>query len=280
MATPTKGETAEQAIKGIEQWLAVFGVPREILSDNGPAFRSDKWKEYLLGLGVKVLFSTPYHPQGNGRAEKTVGLITQAVRCVLNETGRGPNSWVEILHTAVRIVNANRNRSTRVSPYEAMLGGPSRMVEDNKAGLDWENGIPPEKAAEVARRAREPEKEDQLEGVSEEFSPGEEVLLKEQQGPYRKMRPLFKEGYVVVKRVGPVNYVIRNEKGQEKVYHREKLKKAGTRWSSPLLILPQNQSDNTVTHTEQPLTSGNGGGRDPYPTRERRPPNFYQAGNF
>ena len=144
------------------------------------------------------------------------------------------------------------------------------MIGDNKAGTAWDTGMPPEEATKVVKRAREINPETQPDSAipHELFTPGEEVLLKEQQGAFRKMRPLFKEGYVVVKRVGPVNYVIRNESGQEKVYHRDKLKKAGTRWATPIFIQPQ-----SVTQT--PPAPDNGGRR--YPSRERKPPDFYQG---
>lgn len=268
MAVPTRGETAEEAIRGIQQWHAVFGVPREILSDNGAAFHAARWKEYLAGLGVKPLFSTPYHPQGNGRAEKTVGLITQAVRCVLSEAGLSPHQWTEAIPTAMRMVNANRNRCTGISPFEAMLGGPSRMIEDNKTGVAWERGIPPEKASAAVELARKQQPENQTTDAGEEFVSGDEVLLKEQQGAFRKVRPLFREGYTIVKKVGPVNYVVRNGRGEEKVYHREKLRKAGQKWTSTLFIPPSA----TPPHQAGDTTSS---GR--YPSRERRPPDFYQG---
>eukprot|EP00116_Pleurobrachia_bachei_P001332 sb/3461594/ len=269
MVTPTKGETAEEAIRGTQQWLAVFGLPREILSDNGPAFQSMKWKEYLNSLGVKKLHSSPYHPQGNGRAEKTVGLVTQAVRCILNDTGKGPQDWVEAIPTAVRTVNANKNRRTRISPHEAMLGGPPRMIGDNKAGAAWDTGMPPEEATKIVKRAREEANRETLPDSvipNEEFTPGEEVLLKESAGSYRKMRPLFKEGYEVIRRIGPVNYIIRKQlNGEEKGFHRDKLKKAGTRVGTPILIQPQ------ITTPIAPVPDN---GERRYPMRERKQPDF------
>lgn len=46
-----------------------FGIPREILSDCGSQFRSQLMSELHRLLGVKPLFTTPYHPSGNGRVE-------------------------------------------------------------------------------------------------------------------------------------------------------------------------------------------------------------------
>lgn len=46
------------------------GIPGEILSDRGTQFTSQLMGELHKHLGVKPLFTTPYHPSGNGRIER------------------------------------------------------------------------------------------------------------------------------------------------------------------------------------------------------------------
>ena len=56
-----------------EALLTIFsrvGIPREILSDRGPQFISQLLGEIHRLLGVKPLFSSPYHPLGNSRVER------------------------------------------------------------------------------------------------------------------------------------------------------------------------------------------------------------------
>ena len=48
-----------------------FGVPHEIVSDNGPQFTSDNFKEFCKDWRIKLTFATPRHPQSNGQAEST-----------------------------------------------------------------------------------------------------------------------------------------------------------------------------------------------------------------
>ena len=44
-----------------------FGVPREIVSDNGPQFISNLVQDVMEQYKIWHRKSTPYHPQANGR---------------------------------------------------------------------------------------------------------------------------------------------------------------------------------------------------------------------
>ena len=53
----------------ITQYLTVHMCPRYILSDNGMEFRNHLLDQLLKQLGIKRIFSAPYHPQSNGKLE-------------------------------------------------------------------------------------------------------------------------------------------------------------------------------------------------------------------
>ena len=53
----------------INQYLPVHMCPRYILSDNGTEFKNHLLDQLLKQLGIKRIFSTPYHPQSNGKLE-------------------------------------------------------------------------------------------------------------------------------------------------------------------------------------------------------------------
>ena len=53
----------------INQYLPVHMCPRYILSDNGIEFKNHLLDQMLKQLGIKRIFSAPYHPQSNGRLE-------------------------------------------------------------------------------------------------------------------------------------------------------------------------------------------------------------------
>ena len=48
------------------------GQPDKLVSDNGPQFMSDKFKEFMSNCGILHIKTAPYHSQTNGEAERFV----------------------------------------------------------------------------------------------------------------------------------------------------------------------------------------------------------------
>ncbi|KAJ8893807.1 hypothetical protein PR048_006408 [Dryococelus australis] len=46
-------------------YVLEIGQPRKIISDNGPQFRSDKWKTLTYILGIELGYTAVYHPATN-----------------------------------------------------------------------------------------------------------------------------------------------------------------------------------------------------------------------
>ena len=66
-AVPLKYSTDDQVISFLENNIfSRFGLPLEIIIDNGPTFISAKLTQFLAKLGVKNFTSSTYYPQGNG----------------------------------------------------------------------------------------------------------------------------------------------------------------------------------------------------------------------
>jgi len=55
----------------LENLYKRFGLPDKIISDRGPQFASNSFKELLKILGIKSALSTAYHPQTDGTTERT-----------------------------------------------------------------------------------------------------------------------------------------------------------------------------------------------------------------
>ena len=53
----------------MNQYLPFHMCPRHILSDNGTEFKNHLMDQVLQQLGIEHIFSTPYHPQSNGKFE-------------------------------------------------------------------------------------------------------------------------------------------------------------------------------------------------------------------
>ena len=54
-----------------EEIFTQFGVPREIVTDQGSQFTSKLMKELTTKYGIRHCKSSPYHPQDSGQVEST-----------------------------------------------------------------------------------------------------------------------------------------------------------------------------------------------------------------
>ena len=52
--------------------LSRNGLPDKLVSDNGPQFTSDEFKEFMTNCGILHIKTAPYYPQINGEAERFV----------------------------------------------------------------------------------------------------------------------------------------------------------------------------------------------------------------
>ena len=73
--------TAETAIKTVRAAWQEFGLPAEIVSDNGRAFTSvyedvpTAFGEVLRNKGIRHRLITPYYPEGNGKVEAFIKIV-------------------------------------------------------------------------------------------------------------------------------------------------------------------------------------------------------------
>jgi transposase InsO family protein len=63
-------EQLEVYLDALRQALLTRGLPRKLYVDNGAAFRSLHLKEIAASLGIALVHSPPYQPQGRGKVER------------------------------------------------------------------------------------------------------------------------------------------------------------------------------------------------------------------
>lgn len=72
--------TAEITIAKLRESWSRWGIPKQVVSDNGPPFTSKLFKDFLNSNGVFQMFSAPYHPASNGAAENAVKIIKTVIK--------------------------------------------------------------------------------------------------------------------------------------------------------------------------------------------------------
>jgi transposase InsO family protein len=72
-----KGATAAGFLRRAVAWLRRMGVTVErVLSDNGACYRSGAHAQACRELGIRHLFTRPYRPRTNGKAERFIQTLT------------------------------------------------------------------------------------------------------------------------------------------------------------------------------------------------------------
>jgi hypothetical protein len=87
-AAPVTTQDSTAAINFIKSIVFRFGVPYNIITDNGTNFISKEFKSYCEGLGIKLKFASVAHPKTNGQVEKANGLICNGIKKEALSTSR------------------------------------------------------------------------------------------------------------------------------------------------------------------------------------------------
>jgi hypothetical protein len=114
--TVTASGTADDFMEHV--WK-LHGLPLETVSDRGTTFNSQFLRALYKRLGIKPSFSTAYHPQTDGKAERVNQSIEQYLRLFCNHA---MDNWTDLLPLAEFVFNNSVNASTGMTPFYANYG--------------------------------------------------------------------------------------------------------------------------------------------------------------
>ena len=77
--------TSEEVVKVLDNNFRKLGLAERVISDNGPCFKSEKFKTFCTALEIKHTTSSPHYHEANGRAERSIQTIKQILRKCSNE---------------------------------------------------------------------------------------------------------------------------------------------------------------------------------------------------
>ena len=115
--------TTKKTLAILYSWFcSETGVPTTLVSDNGPQFSSQDFKDKMLKWGIKHVFSPPYHPASNGAAERAVQLFKDRLY-KMNISARPVELFLALAYIG-KVHGLTPHSSTDRCPYELVKQGP------------------------------------------------------------------------------------------------------------------------------------------------------------
>ena len=137
---PLQDQLASSLVCEFERcWIfREHGVPRGLLTDQ--AHNIDGVEVRICErLGIEKRHFSPYHPQGDGLVERSIGLVKQVARCLTLDRQLPKESWPDILPEVAFYCNNTDNASTRFSAQLLMTGRQPLSPIDAAIAKEWGN---------------------------------------------------------------------------------------------------------------------------------------------
>jgi transposase InsO family protein len=117
-AKPIKKLDGSSTIKFFNEIIVRYGVPHNIITDNGTNFAKGVFAEFCSQKGIQLDLASVAHPQSNGQVEKANGLILASIRSRLVEPlERSAGCWVEELPSVLWSLHTTPNHSVSFTPF-------------------------------------------------------------------------------------------------------------------------------------------------------------------
>ena len=119
-AVPLRTMETEACVDAlVAGWVARFGVPGRITSDQGRQFTSNVWHRLCVRLGTAHIRTTPYHPQSNGMVERAHRSLKESLKARLASV-----EWPEHLPWVLLGLRTAPREDEGVSSAELVYGAP------------------------------------------------------------------------------------------------------------------------------------------------------------
>lgn len=202
--------TSAKTIAVLQEMFSRFGLPRELVSDNGPQFMSEEFKQFMTANGIKHICCSPYHPASNGAAERFVQTVKQAL-CAGHSAGI---PLEKCLLSFLLRYRTTPHATTGVAPCTLMFR------RDLRTRLHLIN---PDVGAHVRRQQAKQKTYHDCHCTARDFCIGQSVWARN----FREGSPWIRA--VVSDKLGPVTYLVHLENGDYWKRHVDHLREASVK---------------------------------------------------
>lgn len=196
----------------VENFILRYGIPKQVVTDQGTEFMAAIFQETCKTLDVKHLNSTAYHHETLGALENSHKNLGSYLRIQLSKHSNAWSSWIPFWCFAY---NNTVHTETKYTPHELVFGRPAQLPSNIKSSIDplynfdnyplelkyrlqvsWEDAKNNLIASKNIRKTRY-----DAGSVLINYKAGDKVLLRN--NPTSKTEQLYKGPYVVVDEKSP-----------------------------------------------------------------------------
>ena len=140
-AFPIPSKSADTIVSTfINQYLPLHMCPQYILSDNGTEFKNNLMDQVLQQLGIEHIFSSPYHPQSNGKLEVFHRYLKPTLKKLWE---KNPANWDRYINQVLASYRATSNLATAETPFFLFYGrDPNLPLHQLLEPMQWFLGDP------------------------------------------------------------------------------------------------------------------------------------------
>ena len=236
--------TTTKTIDVLRGLFSRYGLPSQIVSDNGPQLVSDDFEQFLKRNGVQHIKSAPYHPSTNGLAERFVQTMKQGMKAAKYE------------HLTVKQKLNNFLLAYRRSPHSTTGDSPANLFlkRSIRTRLDL---IKPNIHKQVKQQQFK-QVESRVNGKDRQLLIGQKVLARNYRGGDKWVPG------IILSQTGPLSYTVKTNTGIPWRRHIDQLldlSRDHTPMPMPLIeedinipvLLPQQNGTNYQPQVETPV---------------------------
>lgn len=207
----------------VNNFICKFGIPNQILTDQGKDFTSTVLKEIARLFHIKQIQTSAYHPQSNGVLERSHATLADYLKHYISSKQTDWDKWVPI---AMFSYNTSVHTSTKYTPYKLVFGNkpelPSSITKPPEFKYTYNSYIDQlklkfRKTHQIARKNLIHSKERSKKVFDKktniiDYNIGEMVLLSNDGSKpnlSRKLMPKYTGPYKIIKKTSPTNLTIR-----------------------------------------------------------------------
>ena len=249
--------TTTKTITALRTLFDRYGLPEQLVSDNGAQFTSEEFSEFTKANGIKHIRTAPYHPSSNGQAERFVQTFKRAMKAGERDEPTLSTRLSKFLLT----YRSTPHATTNLSPSELFL---KRKI---RTRLDL---LKPDTQRMVNTKQESQKKYHDQHAKARTFTVGQPVMIREYRSQTKWVPGIVKT------QCGPLLYEIKLDDGRVAKRHADQMlpRSLSTDITSDSTTndFDYSSTPSTSTTSEDGSTQMNEPEQRRYPTRDRREP--------